>query len=394
MVSLSEPCGSESNGRMAIASSREQAWSRLLAVDGKMSRYPRKGDSLDDRFRRTFLAASGSLAAASLSAQHGVVVAGGGAAQAERQLPRSAVSARRCFGRSVAGWLCDLDPAGTRPNKKGAEMPAEAVEVAWQVGEDEAMNRVVAKGTTAANPQLGHSVHVEVDGIEARSVVLVSVPGGDAIPARSAASRTMPPADSCRSGCEFAFASCQHYESGLVHGLRAHGQGRSRPGRAPGRLHLRTGGERQALRKHAAPKSKTLDDYRNRHAQYKTDPALQAAHAALPVARHLGRSRGGKQLRRRRLGEGADPRRVPEAAGRGEPGLLRADAAPPRFVAPWTADAALSADRLRPAGPVPGARHAAVPHRSAVRRRHQAALRRARSIPRRHCWATSKRRGC
>ena len=35
-------------------------------------------------------------------------------------------------------------------------------------------------------------------------------------------------------------------------------------------------------RRRAWTSSVTLDDYRNRHAQYKTDPALQAAHAAFP----------------------------------------------------------------------------------------------------------------
>jgi PhoD-like phosphatase len=37
-----------------------------------------------------------------------------------------------------------------------------------------------------------------------------------------------------------------------------------------------------AVRKHAGPKLRTLGDYRIRHAQYKTDPHLQAAHARCP----------------------------------------------------------------------------------------------------------------
>src|SRR4029079_6076854 len=47
---------------------------------------------------------------------------------------------------------------------EGGGMPNEAVEVAWQVAEDEAMNRVVAKGMTVASPDWGHSVHVEAQG--------------------------------------------------------------------------------------------------------------------------------------------------------------------------------------------------------------------------------------
>src|SRR4051812_9897653 len=47
---------------------------------------------------------------------------------------------------------------------EGGGMPQEPVEVAWQIADDEAMSRVVAKGTTVASPDWGHSVHVEVQG--------------------------------------------------------------------------------------------------------------------------------------------------------------------------------------------------------------------------------------
>ena len=45
-------------------------------------------------------------------------------------------------------------------------MPADFVNVRWQVAEDEQMTKVVKKGTAIATPQLGHSVHVEVEGLE------------------------------------------------------------------------------------------------------------------------------------------------------------------------------------------------------------------------------------
>ena len=41
-------------------------------------------------------------------------------------------------------------------------------------------------------------------------------------------------------------------------------------------------GKPKAIRSQVGPKLTTIDDYRNRHAQYKTDPLLQAAHAAFP----------------------------------------------------------------------------------------------------------------
>jgi len=48
----------------------------------------------------------------------------------------------------------------------GGGMPAERVELEWQVSEDEHMGRVVKKGRATATPDLAHSVHVEVQGLE------------------------------------------------------------------------------------------------------------------------------------------------------------------------------------------------------------------------------------
>ena len=44
---------------------------------------------------------------------------------------------------------------------------AENVEVGWEVATDEAMKKVVAHGTAVASPELAHSVHVEVPGLQA-----------------------------------------------------------------------------------------------------------------------------------------------------------------------------------------------------------------------------------
>src|SRR5690606_27234420 len=49
---------------------------------------------------------------------------------------------------------------------EGGGMEPEAVYVDWQVAEDEAMTKVVKKGTAIATPEWGHSVHVEVEGLK------------------------------------------------------------------------------------------------------------------------------------------------------------------------------------------------------------------------------------
>ena len=48
----------------------------------------------------------------------------------------------------------------------GGGMPPARVEVGWQVARDEGFQQIVQEGTTVAAPQLAHSVHVEVAGLD------------------------------------------------------------------------------------------------------------------------------------------------------------------------------------------------------------------------------------
>src|SRR6266699_1380235 len=48
----------------------------------------------------------------------------------------------------------------------GGGMPMFTVEVAWELAHDARFASIVQKGTSIARPELGHSVHVEVDGLE------------------------------------------------------------------------------------------------------------------------------------------------------------------------------------------------------------------------------------
>src|SRR3954471_14750014 len=52
-----------------------------------------------------------------------------------------------------------------QPLAPGGGMPAEPVEVSWTIADDEAMSRVVQRGTAIATPGWAHSVHVEVSGL-------------------------------------------------------------------------------------------------------------------------------------------------------------------------------------------------------------------------------------
>jgi alkaline phosphatase D len=164
---------------------------------------------------------------------------------------------------------------------EGGGMPDEAIQVDWQVADDEQMTKVVRKGTTVANPDWAHSVRVEVQGLQPdRWYFYQFRAGGETSPVGR--TRTTPAAQTTPERLRFAFASCQHFETGYYtayeHMLREH------PDLV---IHLgdyiyEGAGRDDKVRRHAGPKLTTIDDYRLRHAQYKTDPALQAMHAAAP----------------------------------------------------------------------------------------------------------------
>ena len=54
------------------------------------------------------------------------------------------------------------------PLEPGGGMPQRWVPVSWRVAKDPGMRRVVRAGVTLAVPELAHSVHIEVRGLEPR----------------------------------------------------------------------------------------------------------------------------------------------------------------------------------------------------------------------------------
>ena len=52
-----------------------------------------------------------------------------------------------------------------QPLVPGGGVPPMPVAVEWEIGTDEALRRVVRRGTVTATPDGAHSVHVDVDGL-------------------------------------------------------------------------------------------------------------------------------------------------------------------------------------------------------------------------------------
>ncbi|MBM3385230.1 MAG: alkaline phosphatase [Betaproteobacteria bacterium] len=161
------------------------------------------------------------------------------------------------------------------------ELDPVAVPVRWEVATDEAMRNVVAAGVAEASPDWAHSVHVEPKGLEPERWYWYRFRAGDAH-SPVGRTRTAPPANATPDRLRFAFASCQQYEQGFF------GAYRHMVADAPdlvaflGDYIYESSWGRDHVRKHTGGEPTTLPEYRERYALYKSDPDLQAAHAACP----------------------------------------------------------------------------------------------------------------
>jgi alkaline phosphatase D len=164
---------------------------------------------------------------------------------------------------------------------EGGGLPPEIFEVTWEVAKDDPMRDIVQRGVTLATPQLGHSVHVELRGLEPNRPYWYRFRVGDA-QSPVGRTRTAPRPGEMLDKLRFAFASCQHFESGLytayehmcrdeldlvVHLGDYIYEGASTEGK---------------VRQHAGPELTTLADYRNRYAQYRSDEHLRTMHSLAP----------------------------------------------------------------------------------------------------------------
>jgi alkaline phosphatase D len=139
----------------------------------------------------------------------------------------------------------------------------------------------VRRGKTAAVPRLAHTVHVEVNGLEPDRWYWYRFRSGDA-ESPIGRTRTMPAADAKPGELRFAFASCQNWESGWYTAYEHMAKEELDLVFHLGDYIYEHGVPGSPIRKHAGSQLQSLDDYRLRHTQYKTDPLLQAMHARCP----------------------------------------------------------------------------------------------------------------
>ena len=171
------------------------------------------------------------------------------------------------------------------PLAPGSGMPRAPMAVKWEVAADRGFGSVVRSGEAVARPELGHSVHVEVEGLEPGRLYFYRFQvGGE----RSGVGRakTAPVAGASLAQVKFGVAGCQALESGYYTAHRKlaaedldfiyfYGdyiyEGRGNPVYQDGQ------GPQDNIRTHIGGEVYSLDDYRRRYSQYTMDTDLQAS---------------------------------------------------------------------------------------------------------------------
>lgn len=176
----------------------------------------------------------------------------------------------------------------SNPEVSGGGAPGHAaVDVAYDVATDRNFDRLVASGVAVAEAKYGHSIHVDVTGLDAGTEYFYRfrVTGETSPVGRT---KTLPAAGAAVDQFRFVFATCQDYQWGYF-GAWAHAA--AEPGLdavvflGDYIYELSLGDlspDKSGKRVWASPVPESLDDYRWRYAQTKSDPDLQSAHAAAP----------------------------------------------------------------------------------------------------------------
>jgi len=208
--------------------------------------------------------------------------------------PASAAPATAVFAHGVASGdpLPDAVVLWTRVTPTAEATPGSGrgpvVDVIWEVALDPRFRRTVATGVVATGPERDHTVKVDADGLDPATSYWYRFrcQGRTSAVGRT---RTAPAHGAPVKRLRMAVVSCSNLQAGWFTAYR-HLAARTDIDVV---LHLGDylyeygPGAYQArdvvVRPHDPPWEATvLADYRRRHAQYKTDPDLQALHAAAP----------------------------------------------------------------------------------------------------------------
>ena len=161
-----------------------------------------------------------------------------------------------------------------------------SVTVRWEVADDDAFTRIVQTGQHLATADLGYSVHVELQNLQPDRWYFYRFIAGDTV-SSIGKTRTFPKVGTSIEKLKIAYASCQRWEAGYFTAYKH--MLAEKPDAVlflGDYIYEYPGNPVSAVRLPSATSSLgfvlTLDDYRNRYAQYKSDTDLQTMHAACP----------------------------------------------------------------------------------------------------------------
>jgi alkaline phosphatase D len=240
--------------------------------------------------RRTVLTGSAAVAAGALVSAHATDAAQAAAPTA------AALPAASPFRHGVASGdpLPGAVVLWTRVTPTAAATPGSGVgpraTVGWQVARDAAFESVVARGSVVTGPERDHTVKLDAKGLAPGSTYYYRFTLGQAT-SPVGRTRTAPAPQDSPARLRLALVSCSNWEAGYFSPYRhlaarddldavlhvgdylyEYGTGEYANGRS-----------NRVIRAHEpAHEMVSLADYRQRHAQYKTDPDLQALHAEVP----------------------------------------------------------------------------------------------------------------
>ncbi|HEV7692482.1 MAG TPA: alkaline phosphatase D family protein [Hyphomonadaceae bacterium] len=174
-----------------------------------------------------------------------------------------------------------------KPFEIGFGMGNQPVEVDWEVATDDKFASIVRSGKEVASPLLGHSVHAEVTGLQPDRPYWYRFRAGG-VQSPQGKAKTTPVAGAPFGHVKFAVAGCQSFPTGFFSAYKHlvaeepdfvfcygdyiyEGGGGNQPVDVSNPL---------SIRRHFAGEIYSVDDYRRRYAQYKSDADLRAAHAA------------------------------------------------------------------------------------------------------------------
>jgi len=162
----------------------------------------------------------------------------------------------------------------------GAGLP-ERVTVRWELAHDAGFTQIAASGDEVAELAWSHSVHAEPTGLAPARWYWYrfSALGQQSMVGRT---RTAPAADAAATSFDFVITSCQRWDVGHYAAWRHVAAEQLDAVMFLGDYIYEYASSAKSIRPVEGSHVRTLAQYRARYATHKSDPALQAAHAAAP----------------------------------------------------------------------------------------------------------------